>query len=327
MRALKRPKPEHTYHVDTEIDHLIAYRDQVHADPSRDRHIPAVGQPGHLLLATWNIANLGVHKRRPADLQVIAAILGWFEVIAIQEVADNLSDFEQLAHELPDYFRYIFNDRAGNDERAAYFYDTRRVTLGPKLGEVAIVESDRKYIHLPGIQRRFHGFNRNPYIASFFVEGQSLLFANCHLFFGSQGTEAEKTLSIERRQLEAYAIARWCDLRRDDLHAWTRNILAVGDFNLPRATVGDPIFDALTRRGLRLPPHTTRIPTNVSNTADYDQIAVTPGLLSRIAQTGVFDFDGVIFSDIYDPDKPGYWRTCAKYYISDHRPLWLQLKL
>lgn len=327
MRALKRPKPEHIYNANTEINNLVAYRDQVHADPAQNRHIPAVGQPGHVLLATWNIANLGVHKRRQADIQVIAAILSWFELVAIQEVADNLSDFEKVVNELPNHFGYIFNDRAGNDERAAYIYDTRRVSLGPKVGEVVIVESDRKYIRLPGIQRKFHGFNRNPYIASFFVEDQRLLLTNCHLLYGAQGTEAEQTLSIERRQLEAYAIARWCDLRRDDLHAWTRNILAVGDFNLPRATVGDPIFDALTKRGLRLPPHTTRIPTNVSNTADYDQIAVTPGLLSRITKIGVFDFDGVIFSDIYDPNKPGYWRTCAKYYISDHRPLWIQLKL
>jgi hypothetical protein len=41
----------------------------------------------------------------------------------------------------------------------------------------------------------------------------------------------------------------------------------------------------------------------------------------------VFDFDGAIFPNIYDASAPGYWRTCAKYYISDHRPLWMQLSL
>jgi hypothetical protein len=180
---------------------------------------------------------------------------------------------------------------------------------------------------LPGIQRKFHGFNRNPYLASFTVENTDILLANCHLLYGTQETAAQRTESLERRQLEAYAIARWCDLRRDDKHVWSRNMLALGDFNLPQAESGDPIFDALTKRGLRLPPHTTRIPTNVSNTADYDQIAVTPGVLSRITDIGVFDFDGAIFSDIYDPHAPGYWRTCAKYYISDHRPLWIQFEL
>jgi len=278
MRSLTRPNPAHIYDADNEITQLINYRDQVHQDPVDNRHIPAVGQAGQVLIATWNIANLGVHQRRQADISVIAAILSWFEIVAIQEVADNLDDLYRVRDALPNHFDCIFNDRAGNNERSAYIFDTRRVSLGPKIGEVVIVDSDRRHIRLPGIQRNFHGFNRNPYIASFTVENADILLANCHLLYGPQRTAAERTTSIERRQLEAYAIARWCDLRRKDTHAWTKNILAVGDFNLPRATVGDPIFDTLTSRGLRLPPHTTRIPTNVSNTADYDQIAVTPGV-------------------------------------------------
>jgi hypothetical protein len=42
---------------------------------------------------------------------------------------------------------------------------------------------------------------------------------------------------------------------------------------------------------------------------------------------GVFDFDKVIFGSIFNAATPGYWRSCTKYYISDHRPLWMQLKL
>lgn len=327
MRSLARPNPEYTYDVDAEISRLIDYRDHVHEDSAKNRHIPTAGQAGNVLIATWNIANLGVHKRRQSDLEVIAEILSWFEIVAIQEVADNLSDLVRVLDVLPNHFKYVFNDRAGNDERSAYIYDTRRVSIGPKIGEVVIVESDRSDVRLDGIQRKFRGFNRNPYLVSFLVEGAELLIANCHLLYGPTRTAAERRSSIERRQLEAYAIARWCDLRRQSSNVWTPNILAAGDFNLPRATEGDPIFDALTRRGLRLPPHTTRIPTNVSNTADYDQIAVTPGMVSRIREIGVFDFDGIIFSDIYDERTPGYWRACAKYYISDHRPLWIQFQL
>jgi len=327
MRSLTRPNPDYTYNATSEITRLIKYRDKVHEDPARNRHIPPVGQTGQVLMASWNVANLGVHKRRKTDIKVIAAMICWFEIIAIQEVADNLDDFYAVLDELPDYFNWIFSDRAGNDERSAYIYDTRRVSLGPKIGEVVIVDSDRRYVRLPGIERVFHGFNRNPYLASFEVEETNILLANCHLLYGPQRTSAERAASMERRQLEAYAIARWCDLRRGDKHAWTKNIFAVGDFNLPRAEAGDPVFDALTRRGLRLPPHTTRIPTNVSNTADYDQIAVTPGVLSRITDIGVFDFDGAIFPDIYDRNATSYWRTCTKYYISDHRPLWIQFEL
>ena len=327
MRALTRPKPEHHYDAAAEIGNLLAHRDATHSDPANSRNIPAPGQQGAVLIASWNIANLGVHKRRDIDFRVIAEMLSWFELVAIQEIADNLEDFLAITAKLPAHFAWIFNDRAGNDERSAYLYDTRRVTLSAKIGEVVVVDTDRRYISLPGIDRPFTGFNRNPYLAGFEIEGKALLLANCHLLYGPQGSAAERRESIERRQLEAYAIARWCDLRRNDKHRWTRNILALGDFNLPVAQAGDPIYDALTRRGLSLPPHETRIPTNVSASADYDQIAVTPGLKSKVLDMGVFDFDGALFADIYDPAAPGYWRRCAKYYISDHRPLWMQLAL
>ena len=327
MRALTRPNPEHRYNPQTEIDRLHQHRDATPSNPAHSRNIPPIGQTGKVLVATWNIANLGVHKRRVEDLDVLAEVVSWFEIIAIQEVADNLDDFEGLVERLPAHFDWIFNDRVGNDERSAYIFDTRRVRLSPKIGEVVVVESDRRHIKLPGITREFNGFNRSPYLAGFLIEDSELLMANCHLLYGPSSSATARRESMERRQLEAYAIARWCDLRRKDKHRWTRNILAVGDFNLPRAEPGDPIFNALTRRGLKLPPHETRIPTNVSNTADYDQIAVTPGLKSRVLDIGVFDFDAVIFASIFDPHKPGYWRTCAKYYISDHRPLWMQLEL
>jgi endonuclease/exonuclease/phosphatase family metal-dependent hydrolase len=321
MRALERPKPEHVYDADLEIQRLRTYRD---TEPGRQ--IPTLS-PGHVLVATWNVANLGVHVRREADCRVIAELLSWFEIVGVQEVADDLEDFRRVLTHLPSHFAALFTDRAGNDERAAYLYDTRRVSLGSKIGEVAIVDSDRRYVTLPGIDRPFLGFNRNPYLASFRVEGTDLLLANCHLLYGPTGSAAEEQESLERRQLEAYAIARWCDLRRQDSHTYTRDILAVGDFNLPKKEPGDPIYDALTRRGLHLPPHQTTIPTNVSGDKDYDQIAVAPGLKNRIVALGVFDFDGVLFHELWNPPQTSYWRTCAKYYVSDHRPLWARLAL
>ncbi|QFU76236.1 hypothetical protein EY643_11505 [Halioglobus maricola] len=327
MRALTKPSPAHTYNSTSEINKLRAYRDAIHIDPKDNRKIPVVEQPGHVLIASWNIANLGAHKRRPSDLKVIAEILSWFELVAVQEIADDLTDFLGVMTNLPPHFAWIFSDRAGNDERSAYVYDTRRITLGPEIGEIAIVESDRKHIKLPGIARKYTGFNRNPYIAGFESEGQTPLLANCHLLFGPSKTSAEKKASMEKRRLEAYAISRWCNLRRSDKHAWTRNIIAMGDFNLPKVLPGELIFDALTKRGLKIPPHGTKIPTNVSNNKDYDQIAVTPNLNSKISDFGVFDFDGAIFSNIFDSQKPNYWRRCAKHYIPDHRLLWMRLKL
>ena len=326
MRSLTRPDPEYNYQAAAQINRLRAHRDRVVPNRADSRQIPEPSD-GHVVIGSWNIANLGVHDRRPRDLRVIAELLSWYEIVAIQEVADNLADFIGVMEELPDHFDYVFSDRAGNDERAAYIDDTRRVSLGPKIAELVIVDSDRRYIRLPGIDRQFHGFNRNPYLVSFGIEDQYLLLANCHLLYGPSGSAAERARSLEKRQLEAYAVARWCDLRRNDQDRFTLNIIALGDFNLPHAEPGDEIYRALTRRGLTIPPHETRIPTNVSDTHDYDQVTVVPHLADNIVDMGVFDFDEVIFPNIWDPQRPGYWRTCAKYYISDHRPIWVQLEL
>lgn len=322
MRAFGKPQPAYDYDPAAEIQAIRRYRD---TEPGRAIPVPTAG---HLLFATWNIANLGVHKRRDRDYQLLAEIVSWFELVAVQEVADDLTGLEAVMSHLPARFRVVFTDKAGNDERAAYYYDTRRVKLADMAGEIGITESERDEIALPGIARAFEGFNRNPYLASFAVERSTLLFVNAHLYYGSTETAAQKRASVERRQLEAFAIGRWCDLRRKSHNAYTKHILALGDFNLPERAPGNPIYDALTERGLKLPPHTTRIPhTNIANSADYDQIAFVPGLKRDLTAIGVFDFDGIIFRRLWTPPATSYWRTCTKYYISDHRPLWAQLKL
>ena len=61
---------------------------------------------------------------------------------------------------------------------------------------------------------------------------------------------------MDRRTLETLAVARWTDLRRKSRHAFTTDVI-VGDFNLPKLSSDDPIYRALTRRGMELPPHST----------------------------------------------------------------------
>ena len=54
-----------------------------------------------------------------------------------------------------------------------------------------------------------------------------------------------------------------------------------------------------------------------SNTSEYT------------GNTGVFDFDGIIFKDLWDdPNKTkGQFRSFVKYFISDHRPLWVEFEI
>ena len=157
MRSLTKPTPPYDYQAAVQVAALRNYRDS-----APGRAIPPI-TPGTVLVATWNVANLGVHKRRQKDLGIIAEMISWYELIALQEIADNLDHLKAVVDRLPNHYDLVFSDKAGNAERSAYVYDTWRVTLGPKIGEIVIVESARDEITLPGISRRFRGFNRNPY--------------------------------------------------------------------------------------------------------------------------------------------------------------------
>lgn len=110
------PKPAFTYNYQTgsQISRLREYRDN-----APGRAIPAKS-PDRLLMATWNIANLGVHERRQKDYQLMAEIISWFDLIAIQEVNNDLTGMRALLAELPDRYRVLFSDKAGNNERMTF---------------------------------------------------------------------------------------------------------------------------------------------------------------------------------------------------------------
>jgi endonuclease/exonuclease/phosphatase family metal-dependent hydrolase len=115
-------------------------------------------QSDRVLIATWNIANLGVQERRDKDYQLLAEILGWFDLIALQEVNDNLTGLRAIHQHLGADYRLLFSDASGNDERMTFVYDATKLALLEEVGEVAPPPSDYRHITLPGIQQRFDGF-------------------------------------------------------------------------------------------------------------------------------------------------------------------------
>lgn len=318
MPSFPKPPFPFNYDVPSEVAALRQYR-----DTKPGRQIPAKA-PDRLLLATWNIANLGLQKRRGQDYQLLAELIGWFDLVALQEVNDNLQGFRAIQQHLPAPYRALFSDRAGNDERLAFLYDTQKVTLLEKVGEVGIPPKEVKDIRLPGIQRKFGGFDRSPYLAAFAAGAFCFLLVNVHLYFGDDEKPAR-----ERRALEAYAVARWADLRQKDKHAYVRDIIALGDFNLPKVEPGDLIYTALRRRGLERPAHSTRIASNIADDKDYDQIMFFPGQTREefTGQTGIFDFDGAIFSRLWETRRPSEFQLYLQYYISDHRLLWAEFRI
>lgn len=324
MPGFEKPSFEYPYEVDEELTALRAHKGV--------REVPQKLK-GHLLLVTWNIANLGVQERRDEDYRLIAEIISWFDLIALQEVNDDLEGLREIEKQLPDRYRTIFSDPGGNNERFAFLYDEEKVKLLEEVGRVTVPPKDLPDIRLSGVKAEFKGFDRNPYLASFRAGALAFVLANVHLYFGKdkkKGTGEEKS-GMERRCLEAYAIGRWADLRRDNDDAYTKNVLALGDFNLPKRDKGDPVFAALTKRGLHLPEHSTKVlGSNLDGDAQYDQMAVFPGpMQSAIGQSGVFDFDSAVFPGLWGKteDEQNKFQSYVKYYMSDHRPLWTDLSV
>lgn len=321
MPPFKDPGVELSVDVAAEIRALEQWRDH-----HNGRSIPP-RDPEHLLVATWNIANLGdpAQQRTSEDIAILAELVSWFDLIAIQEAKRDLGDLRRLIANLPTGWRTVFTDVAGNAERMVFLYDSSAVTRRELAGEIAVPPADHRYIKIKGIERKFRGFDRNPYAVAFRKGNFDFTLVNAHLYYGSDSTAHEN-----RRALEAYALGRWADLQRKS-GAYDRNVVVLGDLNIPKAEPGDPIHDALTKRGMRIPAHSSRIASTIASDNQYDQVAFFPGdVEDRRTDSRVFDFDGAVFADYWkqlnakqSPDQ-ALKSFCAyvRYHLSDHRILW-----
>jgi hypothetical protein len=83
------PKPRFAYEYDLDRE-LVALRAYRRTKPGRQ--IPRKSA-GRLLLATWNIANLGVQDRLDSDYALMAEVIGWVDLVAVQEVNDQIAFF------------------------------------------------------------------------------------------------------------------------------------------------------------------------------------------------------------------------------------------
>lgn len=312
MPSFRKPSFSYNFQVNEEIQNLLTHKDK--------RKVPAKSDD-KLLIATWNIANLGLQKRWEDHYTLLAEIISWFDIIAVQEVNQNLSGLKAIETVLPSHYHLVISDKGGNHERSAFIFDSRKVKQLELIGEIAIPPKDHRYIKIKGFTSSFTGFDRNPYLCSFQWSNFTLMLISVHSYYGSK-----KKKDVERRALEAYAIARYAYLSRKSKYAFSKNIITLGDFNIPKVDKGDVVYKALLSKGLQLPKHSTKVYSNITNDKQYDQIAFLPSLKSNIVTDGVFDFDNAVFTDLWK-DSPKNFRAYLRYYLSDHRPLWMQLTL
>jgi len=191
--------PTFLYDLDTERQALLATK--LH------RSVPQKAA-NKLLAATWNFTNFGVQNRTDDDLALMAEIVSWFDLVAVQEIADNITQLRDLIAHLPDSYHVVLTDIGENYERAGFLYDSSKVTRLELAGEVAVPPKDHRYIRMKGVSGSSRGFDRNPYLAAFQAGSLTFTAVSAHLYFGSHSYFDE-----DRRALEAYALARWADQR------------------------------------------------------------------------------------------------------------------
>ncbi|HUJ92765.1 MAG TPA: endonuclease/exonuclease/phosphatase family protein [Gaiellaceae bacterium] len=291
-----------------------------------DTTLPAKQLDRNLLVGTWNIRVFGdVTKswhsgkgdaimRDLRDVCLIAEIVSRFDVVAIQEVRDNLRGLRYLLKRLGPDWGFTLTDvtqgNAGNGERLAFVFDTRRVT--PSGLACELVEPEDGTVPKGAFARQFA---RTPYAVSFVSAGQTFILVTLHVTYGKNATG---------RIPELKAIAQWLSGWAEQEADWHHNVIALGDFNIDRD--GDPLYKAFTSTGLTPAPQLASFDRSIDHAPGhptfYDQIAwftdpaKGPVLTLDCTTGGNVDFVKLL---------PGHETVHdLSYRISDHYPLWVE---
>jgi endonuclease/exonuclease/phosphatase family metal-dependent hydrolase len=332
------------------VSKLIGLRAALSSD---DEGAPPPRSLSTLLLGTWNLREFdsttwGV--RLPESYAYMAEIIDRFDLVAIQEVRDDLHALDQLRSRLGPHWDYLVSDvtagRAGNAERLAFLFDRRKVQFLGMAGELVLPPIQTGNTVKPAAQ-----VARTPLMAAFQVAWTRFVLTTVHILYG-EGT-AEPAARVE----EIGQVARFIRDRTEQPTEPVRNFILLGDFNI--FTQGDKTMKALTEDGgFTIPEEITTIPgSNVSKDKKYDQIAyrAREGRFAATGNAGVFDFYKYVFSvddePLYRPyiadyvkaqheagkkspkdattaaaqrQQFGKWRT---YQMSDHLPLWAEFRV
>jgi endonuclease/exonuclease/phosphatase family metal-dependent hydrolase len=294
-----------------------------------DEAIPYKRVDRNLLIGTWNIRAFGdltekwhaaggdEPKRDLASLRYIAEIVSRFDVVAIQEVRENIKCLRHMLRLLGEEWGVILTDvtkgKAGNNERLAFVFDTRRVKPSGLACELVLPDEAATEIRKDVFARQFA---RTPYAVSFKASGQTFILVTLHVLYGSAAAD---------RAHELEWIAQWMAGWAEEIKEYRQNLIVLGDFNIDRRD--DPNWRAFTSTGLRPPKEIDDLtrtifdkPGHPDKSSHFDQIAwFHDGDASQLAldyrgSAGRFDFVSLLLD--------GKATQAGSYRISDHYPLW-----
>jgi endonuclease/exonuclease/phosphatase family metal-dependent hydrolase len=309
-----------------------------------DTDLPHKTLDDTMLLGTWNIRELDSTKygaRTDEAYLCLAEAISRLDVVAVQEVRNDLAGLRRLMEALGGHWHWIVTDvtegRAGNGERMAFLYDSRTVQFTGLASELVLPP-------LPS-GKPSEQVARTPFAAGFRAGWATFQLATVHIVYGSDAPEDP------RRVEEIGALAAALAERAEDPHTWPRTLVLLGDFNIFART--DATMQALQQHGWLVPPELQSIPgSNVPKNRHYDQIAVRANPEQRrhfhtTGRAGVFDPFQYVYRDEdeaglaramgrdYRLTKTGkrrsadarhrYFRAWRTFQISDHLPMWIEV--
>jgi endonuclease/exonuclease/phosphatase family metal-dependent hydrolase len=338
------------------VPRLEALRAQLSAE------IPAKDAEDNLLLATWNIRDLGkpgggfgYGERLPESYFYIAEILSRFDFVAVQEV-NQLTVWQRVMDVLGPDWGFIASDVThesigGNDERLTYLYDKRKVSFRNVAGEIVLPPK----MLVSANEKGGRQFARTPYFASFQAGWRKFDICTVHIYYGSSSGA-----KLERRIEEIRQIVRYLGSQGDEATDAGKALILLGDFNV--AGLKHKTMDALLDQGFTVPEKIQEPPDHQRNNY-YDQIAFKTAPKALVFPDGgeesagsfriyesVFNASQIdSYRKYFEPVREGMieaarakakekgrkapkeqspeeffedWRT---WQLSDHQPLWVRL--
>lgn len=310
-----------------------------------DQKVPLRTVSGDVLIASWNIREFDSRKyggRLVDAFYYIAEILSYFDLIAIQEVREDLSALERVQGLLGSWWKYVVTDATdaglgGNGERMAFLYDSRKVTFGGLAGEIVLPPSK--------IDTEVLQFARTPFVCGFKSGWAKIDLCTVHIYYGDgvpldprRLAEIEKLADFLAKRAKKAAQPKPTDGKPAIKPPEPDTLILLGDFNI--FDTKDATLKAITDAGFKIPKVLTdRKGSNLGRDKFYDQIAIWRG--KRFDETdrgGVLDFydavfraeDEAVYGPLINPAKSGRpptykdWKT---YQMSDHLVLWAAFKV
>lgn len=295
-----------------------------------------------IMLATWNIrefdnAKFGIRGKEP--LFYIAELISRFDVVAVQEVKEDLSALKKLMRILGGYWKCVLTDvtrgTRGNGERLVFLYDSRKVNFGGLACEIVIPPVKKKGKTLTPSRQ----LARTPFMVGFQSGWFKFTICTVHIYYGEQ--KAIDPVRVE----EIKEIAKYLAAEAKKKYAWSNNMILLGDFNIFSTT--DETMKAITKAGFFVPQQLQKLPSNIPQNKHYDQIGfLTPRIKEQIStfNAGVINYYKQVYLDSDESTyvsamgkgykdkkdkkkKTGYYKQWRTFQMSDHLPMWIELKV